>query len=122
MGTKGIRTQAQLNVVSQTFDNILNITNDIKCNYVKIMDLSIMNFFKYLVNVHCINNTPSNGTVGTECVMSGTMTTDRDGLRLRYTNCRNVYVHDTVLLIQNAAENRSDNYYYYTCLMGHMQV
>ena len=30
MGTKGIRTQAQLNVVSQTFDNILNITNDIK--------------------------------------------------------------------------------------------
>ena len=29
-GTKGIRTQAQLNVVSQTFDNILNITNNIK--------------------------------------------------------------------------------------------
>ena len=28
--TKGIRTQAQLNVVSQTFDNILNINNDIK--------------------------------------------------------------------------------------------
>ena len=29
MGANGIRTQAQLNVVSETFDNILNITNDI---------------------------------------------------------------------------------------------
>ena len=29
-GTKGIRTQAQLNVVSQTFDNILNIAINIK--------------------------------------------------------------------------------------------
>jgi len=36
---KGIRTQAQLNVVSQTFDNILNITND-KNEIVKIMDIS----------------------------------------------------------------------------------
>ena len=28
-GAKGTRTQAQLIVVSQTFDNILNITNEI---------------------------------------------------------------------------------------------
>jgi len=34
--TKGIRTQAQLNVVSQIFDNILNITNDIKLKLSKL--------------------------------------------------------------------------------------
>ena len=35
-GTKGIRRQAQLNVVSETFDNTLNIRNDIRMELTKL--------------------------------------------------------------------------------------
>ena len=42
------KLQAQLN---ETFDNILNITNDKKWNYDKIVDLSIMHFFQCLATV-----------------------------------------------------------------------